>query len=894
MLQEAKRIIQKSLNSIEEYCESNHIPITYSIDCEIMNDLGQMENTTLLLSRYKIFLFPQRMFSNQADNYKEFSILMIQSFFLGGPNLYHLILKNGDFLLIQTNENVEPFIKHIIEMVETINYNSKKPFNVQFGGFDKDYVLQGLKYRPELQVGIRYEAVCSIYKQQLNPYLVKKFNDFEKTQRTFIFFTKEAEPLIHPNILSFPLITENNLSFIQFKQLCPNMVCSVVAHIMKYSEHLTTVIFEDYPDLKVEHLNFLALKNPTVVSWHFRNCFYKAHDGLIRLFRQFSLYRGDIQTLQLDRVFLDTKIATEMDYRLENSHCFKSLEILNMINLDISEIEVHGIYQMFSKRLQTFQSILHFGFTSQWSSLVQLNDTFHLNCSSLQSFAIQGMNLISLPVFTIPPNLTNLEFKECFISPSSICNIVKSISLFKKDICLNLRDFIIEKCEWKSFEEMFSKLPPLQNLLELDWSGNPLPDTFMNDFIRVFLNLEKIRFLAISRVFKTTELSRISDIISHLSGSHIWGLDIEGLEGDENYQYGDAILVLILQLSKIASLEHLNINNHYFSEETFDLISMSIKNDLKMVHEIMMDGTRINSFEKLCSCYINMIDTIQPREVFRPIKDFQRLVFSDNVQENQSKIRVLSRSPPRRSLSSFPSCQCLSAISSCSLGFLEDSEKMIEFRSAMLSTKKPSTRLLRSSFYHFSSELNPAFGEFMRISSPTTDLNIEEDPLNLTPYDVIYPRSLHDRNGHKFYPPFGTYQAFLIDSPYSNSKSSTEKLKPFKIPNELAKYKKYKPQIDLYYVDDIHLIQPDKVLEIYNKLATPNFLKTLEAVDKIMKVFKLNGEQDLDHFEFEKGFKPPLFVSKAAIELMRHYCLTKSKKCDKNDVISNNNDDTDD
>lgn len=696
MLQEAKRYLSKSLNPIEEYCESNHIPITYSFDCEIINELGQMENMTFLLSRYKFFLFPQRMFANQAGNYREFSILMIQSFFLSGDNLYHMFLKNGDFLLIKTNENVEPFIKSVIEMLEPINYNSKKQIKVQFAGFEKDYILQGLKYRPESQTNIRYEAICSIYKQQTNPYLIKTFSDFEKTQKTFICFTQEAEPLVHPNILAFPLITENNLSFIQFKQLCPNMVCSIVYHIMKISNHLTTVIFEDYPDLKVERLNFLKLKNPTVVSWHFRNCFYKAHDGLIRLFRQFSLYKGDIQTLQLDRAFVDTKIAMEMDYRLENNHCFRTLEILNLINLDISEVEVNIIFQMFVKRLQSLQSILHFGFTSQWSSLVLLDDSFHLNSSSLQSLVIQGMNLISLPVFTIPPSITNLEFKECFVSPASICNIVKSIAQFKKDICLSLRDFILEQSEWKSFEDMFSKLPPLTNLLELDWSGNPLPDTFMKDFIRVFLNLDKIRFLAISRVFKTTELSRISDIISHLSGSRIWGLEIEGLEGDENYQYGDAILVLILQLSKIASLEHLNINNHFFSEDTFDLISMSIKNDLKMVHEILMDGTKITTVDKLCSCYLNMIETIQPREVYRPIKDLNRLVYSENASENSGKVKVLSRSPHRRTLSTYPSCQCLSSILSCSLGFLEDSEKIIEFRSAFLSTRKPSTKIGRA------------------------------------------------------------------------------------------------------------------------------------------------------------------------------------------------------
>ncbi|KAK8883262.1 hypothetical protein M9Y10_045913 [Tritrichomonas musculus] len=872
MLQEAKRIISKSFNSIEEFCESKHLPITYSVECEIMNDLGQMEHTTFVISRYRIFLFPQRMFSSQADNYKEFSILSIQSFFLGGPNLYHLILKNGDFLLINTSENVEPLIKTIIGLIEPINYHSKKPFIIQIGGFKKDYIMKSLKYRPELQSNIRYEAICSIYRQQSNSYLTKKFTKFEKTQRTFISFTQEAEPIVHPCVLSFPLITETNLSFIQFKRLCPNMVCSVVSHIMKYSEHLTTVIFEDYPDLKVEQLNFLNLKNPSVVSWHFRNCFFKSHDNLIRLFRHFSLYQGDIQTLQLDRIYIDTKIATEIDYRLDTSHCFKSLEILSLINLDISEVEVHSIFQMFLKRIQSLQSILYFSFTSQWSTLIQLDDSFKLNSSTLQSLVVQGMNLINTPVFTIPQNMTNLEFKECYISPAGLCNIVKSISLFKNDICLNIRDFIMEKSDWSQFEEMFSKLPPLTNLLELDWSGNPIPETFVNDFIRVFLNLEKIRFLAISRVFKTNELSRFSEIIGHLSSSRIWGLEIEGLESDENYQYGDAILVLILQLGKIASLEHLNINNHFFTEETFDLLSMSIKNEMKMIHEIMMDGTKISTPEKLFTCYLNMLDMIQPREVYRPVKDFQRLIFSDNMSDGNNR-SILSLSSPSHTLSTYPSQPCLSALSTYPLVLLEESEKMIEFRSAMMQTRKPSTKLMRSSFYHFSSELNPGFSDYMKFCSPTIDLNIAEDPLNLTPYDVIVPRSLHDINGSPFYYPFGTYQAFLIDSPFKNSKQA-RKLPPFKIPSELAKYKKFKPHIDVYYVDDLYLIQPDQVMNVYEKLVAPKFLKTIENIEKIMEIFKQNGDQDSETFEFEKDFKkPPLFVSKAAIDFMKHSCL---------------------
>lgn len=829
-----KRIVQKAFKSIEDYCHNNNIPILFSVECESSNSSGQMENYTLVLTKYKILLFTKRNFGTQLDIHLELPIISIQSIFLAAPSQYCIILKTGKAVVIQTNADLDQLVVKVLEIIEEINFDSNNPIEIQIGGFPKDYSLKILEYRPTNHINMRYEAVCAVYNQPINPTLAQHFSDFDKTHRTFFTFYQNDGPIFHPNILSFPLLTVQSLSFIQFKGVCPNIICKSLSTLMKHSKVLSTVIFEDYPDLLVNQLEFAKLKAPTVVSWSFRNCFSKKHRRIIELLKLFSEYYGDIQTFQFDNVYFDLLIADELMNQLKSSPCFQTLEILDLVRLDITELDAQSVYDAFTQQLSNTESIFHFHFDSKYSSAIQINESLCNLGPTLQSIVLNEMNLVSFPVMNLPENITNIEFPNCKFSPNSLVNVFKCIHNSKNNISLNLSDLKIGKKEWTDFENLFGQLPQLENLVELDWSGNPVPASFQNNFIRVLLNTQKIRYLGISRVFKTDELSRLFEIIEHLSNSKLWGLDIEGDEKNQAYQYGEVIVVLVLQLSRISSLEHLNISNHFITADTFDLLSQSMKNDLKMIHELLIDGTKISKATQLFECYTKLIETVRPRELGRPRKDIKRLT-KDISKQLQT-------------------------------------DSFNEFKHAMNSTKELSTRLMRSSFYHFSADLYHGFAEYTNHYSSTTNLNLTDDWLNLTPYDNIRPISLHDTKFNLNCRPFRTYQASLIKSPYEDTPIPMN-LGAFEMPENLMKYKQFKPSINyLYYVDDHLLLQPKQMLDIYQRLVTPELLKTLENIDTIMKVFENNCE--IDKLDFEKDFKkPPLYVSKAAIDFMKAQCL---------------------
>ena len=818
----------KNKNQISDFCSNKKIPILFANDCETNANNGQMEPFTLVLSRFKLILLQCKSFalSTTVQLFKEYHIFDIRSIFFVQKNQYNIILKNGKMIRITAN-NFEKAVNIIIDTVQKINYNAKRPIEITFGGFSNQQSLKKLNCRPDEQAILRYMAYCDYFNCEPNQNYINDLSVFEKVNQSFICLTKKIEPIYHPDIIAYPLITENTLAIVQLNGICPNISCRIVHCLLKYSQSLSTIIFEEYPKLNVDQLGFEKIKNPSVVSWHFRHCFFEEKQQIISLMEMFRNYQNGIQTFQLDNVAISSQAANKMVDILTNSRCFKTLEILNLINLEISEYYVQEIFDLLTKTVSVLPSLMHYGFTCNWSTIIQVNQLWDTKTSSLQSLILTGSNATNIPIIYLPESLTNLEFNECFVTSFSLINILKSVAMHPHDISLVLHDFILDKKFWDEFQTNFVQLEPFTNLIELDWSGNPIPESFQKDFQRILLNPDKIKYLNISRIFTTCELSRLTELIDYLSGSHLWGLDIEGSESDENYQYGDAIIAIVLQLSKISTLEHLNLNYHYFSKETFDMLIATFKNDIKMLHEILMDGTGISTPVDFLDCYIKMFESLAPRQVLRPKQDIKRL----GIQ-------------------------------------IDSSEKYNAFRSAMLSTHNPSTRLMRSSYYHFSSELNPGFEQYMNRFSQTTNLNISEDKNYLTPFDSCQPRSLRQRDDTPYSGPFGVYQTNLIKSPYADWKPPPnlgQVNAPFETPPLLEQFAKYKPVIDKFYIDDPNLIQADQVYEIYKKFATPTFLKLLNDIEKIKEIFQEASESN----EFDDSLKPPLFVSKAAIDKMR-------------------------
>ncbi|OHT14744.1 hypothetical protein TRFO_03008 [Tritrichomonas foetus] len=822
----------KNPRPIYDYCRANDIPIAYATDCQITDAQGQQDNFTLVLSRSRlIFLLNKSFGILNVQIYRVISILEIQSFFRVNGNQYNLILKNHEIWTIETDD-IEPLVDEIVNLYEKINYGAHKKFRIRIAGFENEKIVKNLMYRPSSHVSIRYEALCALYDQEINNYISQKLEIFEKSNRKLITLSRDAEPIIHPNIISYPLITETTLTIIHFKGLCPNIICKCIYTIMKYSTRLSTVVLEDYPILQFEQLGFDKLKKPTVVSWHFINCFSEQKERINSLLELFVHYSGSIQTFNLERIAFDLEAMKQLDHTLRCANCFLTLEILNLENLEINEIHAQTIFMSLMETISVFPSIVHYKFTTKWASLIQLNQKNLVKSSSLQSLILTGINAINLPEVVFPDSLTNIEFDNCYVTPTSLINIFKSIMKHRRDISLVLRDFVLHHDFWGEFEQEFRKLPKLTNLLELDWSGNPIPETFQNDFQNILLNPDKIRFLDISRCFKTCELSRLSSIIEHLSTSRLWGLDIEGSLTDENYQYGDAIIVLAFQLSNISSLEHLNINYHFFSEETFDMLAMTFKNHLKMLHEILMDGTQISNASVLYKCYTNMINAVMPQQIMRPYHDMKRLM-----------------------------AQCI------------ETDDFTLFRDTMNLTGNPSNRLMRAAFYKHSSELCPEFEEYAKNFSQTANLNIIDDKYNLTQFERCLPRSLNHYKTGLYTPPFRSYQSFLIESPFTDPKIP-KNLPKFVFPERLEKYRELKPTLDLFYIDDLKLIQPERVISRYKHLVKPEFANMIDKISQIKSIFDEKCESN----DFEDFPKPPMFVSRAAIEFMKKCCVNAMLK----------------
>ncbi|KAH0786901.1 hypothetical protein GPJ56_009147 [Histomonas meleagridis] len=823
------------------------IPVA-GVSCKTQSSHGKTRSYNLIFAQTGLYFLRPPSIGHSTSLYLFISIIDIKSIQYLSKNCY--IILYGDGIRQIECSNFDIIIECLIHFRTHIEYNSPIDHPLTFEGFPKPPQVQQLTSQPPGLLRERSMAINAKYQQDDYEDLLRLFEVFETTPRTYISFPSTLSTPFHYKIITYPLLCEQKLSIVRFNGNAPTFVCKLIRSLLKYSKSLTTIILENYLDMRFEQFNFETIPNPTAVSWTFNHTFHGNPERFPLLLWEFRKYQGDIQTLNFINIPLNVKIADAIARSIVKGHCFRTMEVFSAIQVETSSEETANVSNSLIS-VTSHLPMLHTISFTDWTNPIILVPPDHKNsyllckCDSLRSFKLSHANLAGITTsYEFPQNLTNLEFPNATMSSTSLITFLNSFSkINKKNATLSLNHLHLNQKSWDSFYKESTKIPTLTNLIELDWTGNPLPETFLNEFIRIFLSNPDFKFLSIAEIFNDSNIKILQQILTHLSKIRLWGID---LHGTNKCYFKDKIIDVFKSLSSLPSLEHLNISNQEITNTSLKKIFDMMDASLKLIHEISMDATQISDIQALYGAYQRLTNVLKLESIQRPLVDIDRIIKTS-----------------------------------------EEFNRYTKFKLYFTLKKKPSLRFHRVAFYQNSLDLASAFFDYYKSFPQNFLVDFDDNDkydLTIIEQQNSIPHSLFDFKFTSTPKYFGMYQAFLFDSPYVTP--SYPPNNEYHIPKSLRNCRNYANAIDMTQNNEENekddKTNVEEVLKQFSTFLRPSFLPVLNNIDTLNKIFK-SFENEEDPFPNNNDIpQPPKYINNESILIIKAKCNEFSKLSETN------------
>jgi hypothetical protein len=329
-------------------------------------------------------------------------------------------------------------------------------------------------------------------------------------------------------------------------------------------------------------------------------------------------YSGEYQRLAFNGVQMTNPISKTLFSSLKHMRCYRALEIFELDQIDARNCPTDRICKAVSGLLKHCRFISSLSLSNALQPLALQLQCFG-NGDALTELVVVKQDLTQAFInVDFPARLYLLDFSRSTFTFGALQSLLQILTRPRKPISLVLSDISMPDPHWPSLYEALDTFPRVQCLSSIDWSGNNLPASGIEPFIRFFLEGGPIKFLAINRIFKTSRLQDLEQLLTKIPTT-LWGLS---LGGSAECNFSGSMKHVLNYLGSLESIRILHLDGQKFSET--DLSQLQTYLSLhRSIAEISFDDTAIFSETILAEAY-QVIQGSKIPCIGRPVLDFQR------------------------------------------------------------------------------------------------------------------------------------------------------------------------------------------------------------------------------------------------------------------------------
>lgn len=595
-------------------CKHWALPILFGDSC-----ITRINNEAI--SCYMIINYAGIFFVKNSFLSTDFKIINFISIYLIKEIQYHSSKKRE---LLLNNKHNEYFIcnhanhaTQILFEIKTILHKS----SLKLVTFPKKISVTETFKKFQYQNLIKYISYCYLYSEEPDNVLMHFFKDLDVTHNNKIFFDDTINIPIKCNIVSRTISCNNLIRTIHLKNSSPYIVCGFISSILNNMISIQTIVLEGYNKLYPSQLildKIYKKRKNIVLNFIFINCNF--NEGLFEeLFEKISLFNVEFQRITFKSMNFNKRECTFLFDKLINSRCFRTIEMFELDDIYFSD----DCEESFTSGITAF--LVHFRFNqilsiNNWCSKFSPSIIKDVFTSSLKE-----LNLIGNDISELFKNYRDLHsqirifnFSKCSFSISTLKSLFKVLSRHPLPISLFLSDIKIKE-DWITLFKEMKNFPSLNNLLELDWSGNEFISKYSEDFVNLFL-CGKLKFLYIDRIFNPSTINDLNKLFTFIPKWTIWRLSIQG---DSEHNFSGSLCMLLNVIQSLKSLTILNLNGQKLVQNDInDLLVFLLK--CNSICGLSCDDTNL-SIDEFLNLYREIM-RVKISAIGRPYKDITRFI----------------------------------------------------------------------------------------------------------------------------------------------------------------------------------------------------------------------------------------------------------------------------
>jgi hypothetical protein len=475
--------------------------------------------------------------------------------------------------------------------------------------------------RTDTLAQLRYVAVCHRYAVEPTEDFIELFRVINPMRSTTVTLEGSMDGPANLRCLTIPVSQIDRIAVIHFRGFAPYACCRAAHDILKQSTSVRTVIFENYSFLipnqfKMDRLT--AVRHP--ISILFLQCPLPPQMSA-DVVTELCKFPGEYQRLHFSGFNLNAAACREIFTAIENARCMRTVEMMAFDDIEASTVSMErsllGIASVI-RRCRFLRSVSFSGSAPPLS--IQPEMFTNSNVLHVIHLVRQDMSH-TLSDFVVPPQVHLLNFSQCNFTSTSFNQLFTRLARAKKPLVLELADLQIPASHWQAIWASLPTYPKLVCLRGLDWSGNPMPTSAIPTFVDFFFSTNRIRFLKIDRIYRTSSLHDLDNFLSGIPKDTLWGISIGG---SRDYNFSGNFRFLMRALPTLHNLHMLHIDGQRLTERDIEPMMDYLHGHRQSLVEVSCDETALTTPDRFYAFY-EMIEALDLRAVGRPYSDLVRL-----------------------------------------------------------------------------------------------------------------------------------------------------------------------------------------------------------------------------------------------------------------------------
>ena len=384
--------------------------------------------------------------------------------------------------------------------------------------------------------------------------------------------------------------------------------------IFKYSNSITTIIFENYRDSPQQQFDLLPHERTGIKELSFKNCCFPFVSKVLNGMQKFS---GRIISLKIERCKLTSAEIKELFELLHKYPAFMRIRFLYLNDGTVDQMDLHDFQMLLPKaRYLKFLSINKTNV--QTGAILK---TIFQHAVALANISITNCNFLE-PLeddVQIPPCVSMIDISNNQITEEALRSLSNLMFLKPRRNAITFyASELASSATQSELLDAFLVENPRPVLTEFRWNRNELSPEDTERLLNFLRTQKTLKYLALSGCFVDDIPESFNYLSQFVKEGRIQGLELSSCPGP---QYPPELVKLLKTFVGVQALQILNLERSMMGDEGLEVVQEIVDANHHM-QSISCDGAKPKSLQVLMHFYEHIANVQHLTGVGVPRVDF--------------------------------------------------------------------------------------------------------------------------------------------------------------------------------------------------------------------------------------------------------------------------------